>query len=223
MELSEFGLRYESRGSIRGQHLADFAVELPAERNTIFHWKLFVDGSSNKRGRGVGIVLERPNGLMVEQSLIFKFKISNNQAEYEALLAGMELAWDLGVEYLECRTDSQLVEGHMRGTFQVKDDQLLQYFQKAKQMETCFKSVEIKHVSRKENTREDMLSKLASGKEKGHLSSVIWQVLMKPTTECFNVGNIVGRTGWKEEITRLIREQEEGKNLRDEDAKKIAR
>lgn len=67
------------------------------------------------------------------------------------------------------------------------------------------------------------MSKLASGKEKGHLSSVIRQVLVKPTIECFNVGSIVGQRGWREEIIQLIREQEEGGNLRAEDAKKIVR
>lgn len=165
MELSEFGLRYEPRRSLRGQHLADFVVELLAKGSAVFCWKLFVDGSSNKRGGRAGIVLEGPNGLTVEQSLIFKFKISNNKAEYDALLAGMELARDLGAKFLECRTDSQFVEGHIRGTFQVKDDQLLQYFHKAKRLEACFKSVDVKHISRKENTRADMLSKLASAKE----------------------------------------------------------
>lgn len=55
--------------------------------------------------------------MVVEQSLIFKFKVSNNQAKYEALMAGMEFARDLGAENLECRTDSQLVEGHMRSNF----------------------------------------------------------------------------------------------------------
>lgn len=84
-----------------------------------------MDGSSNKRGGGVGIVLEGPNDMLVEQSLIFKFKVSNNQAEYEALLAGMELARDLAAESLECQTDSQLVEGQMNGSFQIKDNQLL--------------------------------------------------------------------------------------------------
>ncbi|WVZ05479.1 hypothetical protein V8G54_018825 [Vigna mungo] len=175
-------------------------LSLPTGEGEIFFWKLLVDGSSNNKGGGAGIVLEGPDGLVVEQSLIFKFKVSNNQAEYEALLAGMELARDLGAESLECRR-------HMRGNFQIKDDQLLQYFHKAKQLEACFKSFELKHVPQKENTRADVLSKLASGKEKGNMSSVIRQVLMKPAVECFNVSGIAGQKG----------------NLRAEAAKKIAR
>lgn len=173
IELLKFGLRYEPRGSVREHHLAEFPVEIFPDTNEAFCWKLSVDCSSNKQGGGAGIVLEGPSRLMIEQSLIFKFKLSNNQAEYEALLAGLELARDLGVEHLECKTDSRLVEGQMKGTFQIKDDQLQQYVDKFKQLEACFKSVEIKHVPKKENSRVDMLSKLASRKEKGHLSSVI--------------------------------------------------
>ncbi|XP_014522255.1 uncharacterized protein LOC106778781 [Vigna radiata var. radiata] len=105
VELSEFWLKYEPRGSVRGQHLADFAVDLLPEEGE-FCWKLSVDGSSNRRGGGVRVVLEGPNGILIEQSLVFQFKVSNNQAEYEALLAGMELARDLAVGRLECQTDS---------------------------------------------------------------------------------------------------------------------
>lgn len=156
-------------------------------------WRLFVDGSSGRQGVGAEIVLEGPNNILVEHSLIFRFKISNNQAEYEALLVGMELARDLGVEFLECRTDSQLVEGHMNGNFQVKDDQLLQYVHKAKQLASQFKSLELKHILRKESTRADRLSKLTSGKEKVHLSSMVKQILTKPIIECSEVSGVTDR------------------------------
>ena len=53
---------------------------------------LFVDGSSNLKGSGAGIVLESPYGIMVEQSFRFGFKASNNQVEYEALITGLQLA-----------------------------------------------------------------------------------------------------------------------------------
>lgn len=124
-------------------------------------------GHACKNEGGAGVVLEGPNELLVEQSLVFKFPISNNQAEYEALIAGLELAGDLGANSVECRTDSQVVVGHMNEDFQVKDEQLLQYFHKVRQLQTRFRTVHIKHVPRKDNTRADTLSKLASGKEKG--------------------------------------------------------
>ena len=126
VELSEFRLKYEPKGSVKGQHLADFAVELhgpiPLSEQT---WVLFVDGSSNKRNAEAGIVIEGPSGFTVEHSLQFKFKASNNQEEYEALIVGLRLAKDLGATRLKCNTDSKLVVGHVQGEYQVKDDLLL--------------------------------------------------------------------------------------------------
>jgi len=58
-----------------------------------------------------GVVLESPDGLKVEQSLHFNFKASNNQVEYEALIAGLNLAGDMGVKQLRCLTNSQLTVG----------------------------------------------------------------------------------------------------------------
>jgi len=55
--------------------------------------------------------MESPTGIKVEQSLHFNFKASNNQAEYEALIAGLNLVEDMGVKLLKCLTDSQLTVG----------------------------------------------------------------------------------------------------------------
>lgn len=88
VKLSEFGLCFDPRGSIRGQHLAEFASELlPCQENVSQPWKLILDGATGRKGGGTGVVLEGPNRLVVEQSLIFQFQISHNQAEYEALIA----------------------------------------------------------------------------------------------------------------------------------------
>lgn len=106
---------------------------------------------------------------MIEQSFIFQFRISKNHVMYEALIVALELTRDLGARSLECLTDSQLVIRHMNGNFQVKHDQLYQYFHKAKQLKKQFKMVEVKHIPREENARANVLSKLVSGKEKGKI------------------------------------------------------
>jgi len=108
LKLSEYVIRYEPRGTIKSQHLADFLVELSLEPNPIKDdsWTLHVDESSNTKGNGVGIVQEGYGDVLVEQSLHFDFKMTNNQAEYETLIAG--LARDLRVERVVCKSDSQL-------------------------------------------------------------------------------------------------------------------
>lgn len=62
-------------------------------------------------GGDARVVLEGPNGFLWEHSLVFEFKISNNQAEYEASVARLELARDMDVRRVTCQTDSQLVVG----------------------------------------------------------------------------------------------------------------
>lgn len=129
VELSEFGLRYEPRGFVKGQHLTDFAVELP-QNPLVEHWNLYVDDATGQTGAEAEIVLEGLYGFLLEQSLVFKFKVLSNQAEYEALIAGLQLAKDMRARSVICHTNSQLVVGQMNGEFQIKDEQLLRYFHK---------------------------------------------------------------------------------------------
>ena len=70
-----------------------------------------------------------PNGVLIEQSLRFAFKASNNQAEYEALIAGILLAKEMGARVLMAKSDSLLVTGQVTGEFQAKDPQMAAYLE----------------------------------------------------------------------------------------------
>jgi len=152
VKLSEFDIRYEPRGPIKGQVFADFVVELssgvaPSE-GSAFRWVLSVDGSSNQQGSGAGVILEGPNGVLIEQSLRFAFKASNNQAEYEALIAGMLLAREMGARRLMAKTDSLLVTGQVTGEFQAKDPQMAAYLEYVHTLKVSFAEFELIHVPR---------------------------------------------------------------------------
>ncbi|XP_068500485.1 uncharacterized protein [Phaseolus vulgaris] len=133
VELSEFDIKYEPRGPIKGQIFADFVVELSSETvqnaGDGFRWVLSVDGFSNQLGSGAGIILEGPNGVLIKQSLRFAFKASNNQAEYEALIASILLAKEMGARVLMAKSDSLLITGQVTGEFQVKDPQMAAYLE----------------------------------------------------------------------------------------------
>lgn len=60
---------------------------------------MYVDGSSNEKGSGVGVILESLDEVIIEQSIRFEFEATNNQAKYEALLAGLRLAKEIGAKY----------------------------------------------------------------------------------------------------------------------------
>ncbi|GKE22953.1 reverse transcriptase domain-containing protein [Tanacetum coccineum] len=101
-ELEAFDITYRPRTSIRGQVLADFIterpdeegppMEAPAEEVTPEPWTLFTDGSSCLEGSGTGLILTSPEGEEFTYALRFEFDASNNEAEYEALVAGLRIA-----------------------------------------------------------------------------------------------------------------------------------
>jgi len=172
---------------------------------------LYVDGASSKRGSGAGIVLEGPDNFQVEMALRFEFKTSNNQAEYEALVAGLLLARDMGVENVVCKTDSQLSVGQVHGEYQVKDPLLMRYYHKVLNIMQCFTKAEMKYIPRELNMKADSLSKLASQQRQMQHNSIIQQTLSHPTVnldECFNI--VTSKDDWIKTYIEVIKSQEQG-------------
>ncbi|XP_057452533.1 uncharacterized protein LOC130744356 [Lotus japonicus] len=134
VELSEYGLKYVKRGKVGAESLTDFVVELTPEAGERIstQWTLFVDGSSNENGSGAGVTLQGPGELILEQSPRFQFKASNNQAEYEALIAGLKLAIVVQIDSLLVRTDSLLVAIQVNEVFQVKEPALIKYLERVR-------------------------------------------------------------------------------------------
>ena len=84
-------------------------------------WRVFVDGVSSTMGDGVGIVIITPEGIRLERSFRLGFKVSNNEAEYEALIAELKTAFDLGARDVE-----------VQGSFEVRDSWMKEYLKVAK-------------------------------------------------------------------------------------------
>nr|XP_025684604.1 uncharacterized protein LOC112785350 [Arachis hypogaea] len=182
IELSQYDLSYEPRHAIKAQAMADFLVEVtgnPTE-DTSTRWKLHVDGASNQTSGGAGIILESPAGVIYEQSVKFEFPVSNNQAEYEALLGGLVLAREVGATRLEVCSNSQVVTAQVNGSYQVRDSLLQKYLERVKELSKQFEEVTIQHVPRERNTRADLLSKLASTKPGTGNRSLIQGITKEP-------------------------------------------
>ncbi|GFZ19982.1 hypothetical protein Acr_28g0006870 [Actinidia rufa] len=138
IELSKFYIEYKPRIAIKAQALADFIVEsthedtqpettlemgIPKESTSekdLARWILFVDGSSNQHGCGAGLVIRAPSGKQMEYAIRMGFQATNNEAEYEALLAGLRVATELGAQSLEVFSDSQLVVNQVQGDYLAK-------------------------------------------------------------------------------------------------------
>jgi hypothetical protein len=106
IELTQYDISYELRLVIKAQVLAEMTH---LGENHPGEWMIYVDGSSNIKGCGVGVILENSEGLVVEYSLRFDFPTSNNHAEYEACLAGIRMAKELGANAITICSDSKLV------------------------------------------------------------------------------------------------------------------
>ena len=95
------------------------------------------------------------------------FDASNNEAEYEALLAGLRNAKALGVRSLTIFSDSQLVTSQLTGEYQARDDRMASYLAWAKEMLSSFDKAEVVQVGRELNSHADALANLASAIEAG--------------------------------------------------------
>ncbi|XP_015953524.1 uncharacterized protein LOC107477943 [Arachis duranensis] len=181
IKLSQFQIKFEPRNAIKAQALTDFVAEMTPGKLAPEPWKLHVDGSSNSTHGGAGIILESQNGITIEQSVRYEFPVSNNQAEYEALLAGLTLAREVGTKALEVNTDSQVVSSQINGSYQARDPLLQQYLTKVNKLKEGFESITIQHVPRERNARADLLSKLASTKPGHGNKSLIQEVVRSPS------------------------------------------
>ena len=131
IELSEYDIEYRPRAAAKAQVLADFAIELASEHLDLEteapKWSLYVDGASSKQGSGIGLRLTSSAGETIEQSYRLGFSASNNEAEYEALIAGLKLALSLGIQELNAYSDSQLVASQFHGEYETRDERMGAY------------------------------------------------------------------------------------------------
>ena len=130
----------------------------PANRDDARH-HLYTDGGArgNPGPAGIGAVLLTASGDVVEELGDFIGKATNNVAEYQALLAGLELALDRGVGRLDVFLDSELVVRQVNGNYKVKDAGLKPLHAQACQLLSRFHEVDVKHVRREQNAEADRL------------------------------------------------------------------
>ncbi|XP_072074015.1 uncharacterized protein [Arachis hypogaea] len=151
VELSKFDLKYEARTTIKSQYLTDFIAKYIESQESPTTWSLYVDGSSNKSDSGAGVILESEQGTRIELLLRFEFPVSNNRTEYEALLAGLKLAKEVGAKRLIVFSESQVVTSQVNGTYQAKYPNMKKYLDKAWEQLAQFSKREIQHITWESN------------------------------------------------------------------------
>jgi ribonuclease HI len=135
-----------------------FVPEIPMSSTATLH----IDGAArgNPGPAAYAIVLARPGAPIVEESQTIG-TATNNVAEYTAFIEGLNLAAELGVKSLAVFSDSELLVKQMNGEYRVKNADLLELYQEAKQLVRRFEKFSITHIRREQNARADALGNAA--------------------------------------------------------------
>ncbi|XP_024037570.1 uncharacterized protein LOC112097200 [Citrus clementina] len=219
VELSEFDIDYKPCAAIKAQAMADFVAEFAEPEVCLDQqdadigndetqvWQISVDGSSGERGSGAGIVLEGPEGEEISYAVKLEFPATNNQAEYEALIAGLELARAVKADRVKIRTDSQLVVNHVSERFQPREEKMEQYLRIVRQMMGKFEAVEVIQIPREQNSRADILARMAAVADPKMPKSVPLEVKSRPSIEQ-NLGvlRIEQKGSWRDPIVSYLRD-----------------
>ncbi|KAI3798231.1 hypothetical protein L1987_33502 [Smallanthus sonchifolius] len=178
LELEDHTIEYAPRTAIKGHVLADFVTETHEEAENSMDetkeegektgekeggtWRLFTEGSSNEEGCGAGLILTSPEDIELTYALRLEFQATNNEAEYEALIAGLKMADRMKAKHLEAPVDSLQVANQVNRVYEAKEETMVRYLQKTQELRKSFMSSTIVHIPRTQNKKADILSKLAS-------------------------------------------------------------
>ena len=128
---------------------------------------MYFDGATRTNEKGkpiseIGIFFVSPDKYMIPQAFSLLEPCSNNAAEYQALIIGLELALESGITMLEAFGDSQLIVNQMNQEYEIRKPDLLPYYNKAQSLRQNFDICHITHIRRGENIRADALARLAA-------------------------------------------------------------
>jgi ribonuclease HI len=161
-------ITYEKRKAIKSQVLLDFTVEWlelqstgPPDLSSV--WTMYFDGSKRVQGAGAGVVLISPHGDKLKYVLRMSFlQASNNEAEYEALLHGMNMAKACGATRLKIFGDSNLVVQEVMNRCDTIHDNMMAYKNLYHYLEGTFNGCEVSHISRNNNEEANNLANIGS-------------------------------------------------------------
>ncbi|GKV47270.1 hypothetical protein SLEP1_g54184 [Rubroshorea leprosula] len=171
-------------------------------------WTLYVDGASSSKGSGAGALLIGPDGYRSEHALKFNFDATNNMAEYEALLLGLQLALELKLSAIQVYSDSQLVVNQINSICEVVDPVMVKYVALVAELKCKFQKFCLSKIPRTENEQADSLSKFASDSS-SHSRSVFVEVLDEPSfmkSRVMEISTDPGTPNWIDPILSFLRD-----------------
>jgi ribonuclease HI len=123
---------------------------------------MYFDGSLMLEGAGAGVLLISPTGEQLEYVLQIFWNVSNNEAEYKALLHGLRLTVSLGIKRLLVYGKSAVVINQVNKSWDRNKENMDAYFLEVRKLENKFYGLEFHHIVRNNNVAANVLSKLGS-------------------------------------------------------------
>jgi ribonuclease HI len=168
-ELGAHDIEFRPRTAIKTQALVDFVSEWIEQQvadnpEATEVWRMYFDGSLKLQGAGVGILFIAPGGEQLKYALQLSFPASNNVAEYEALIHGLNIAISLGIKRLMVYGDSLVVISQINKDWDCSSDSMGKYCTSVRKLEDKFEGLKFHHVERDRNAAADALSKIGSSR-----------------------------------------------------------
>ena len=148
-------------------------------------WKVHFDGAVNSRGAGIGVILITPEGEMIPMAKRLEFEVTNNQAEYEACIFGLEALRSVGAKNVTVYGDSMLVVKQASKEWEVREDKLRLYWDYLATILLSFDQCKFIHLPREENQIADALATLASMWENSAGPGARPLILAKSRSPCY--------------------------------------
>ena len=129
----------------------------------------------------MGLVLVSPKKIIIEKSLRLGFSATNNEAEYETLLMGMNMVQKMGGKAVEVFSDSKLIVSQVKEELEARDARMQEYLSQVRRVQIKFESFDLSHIPRGENTHADSLATLATSSARNLPRVIIVEDLCTPT------------------------------------------
>jgi ribonuclease HI len=123
---------------------------------------VFCDGSWGAFGARAAAVLMAPSKVKTCYAVKLNFSCTNNIAEYEALLLGLQKLRAMGIRRAILKTDSQVIAGHVDKSSKARDPKLEKYLDTVRRLEASFEGFSVKNIPKGENEHVDLLAKSAA-------------------------------------------------------------
>ena len=185
--------------AIKGPVVADFIAKFTNREDKgtdeCFQWSIHTNGSSNRKASRAGIVLLSPEGDKIKCMVRLDFPTSNNEAEYKALVAGLDLAKATGAASVVLYCDFQVVTNQVNEDYECKGQKMKKYLEQVRRRVDELQA-KIIQIPKGENEQTDRLAKAASTEHKIAFNNVLSFVQLSPLIDFVDMQEIDSKNNW---------------------------